>query len=144
MKKRFWSEGIRFECQGSGNCCVSRGGYGHVFLTKDDRKAIAKNLNLRASVFTKMFCEKESEIWKLKDGLQGECVFLRERKCSIYKARPIQCRTWPFWPEVLNARTWNKEVASFCPGVGKGRVWSEPEIQGQLRIQIESEEKHGS
>ena len=31
-------KGIRFECQGSGNCCVSRGAYGFVYLSKRDIK----------------------------------------------------------------------------------------------------------
>ena len=28
--------------------------------------------------------------------------------CSIYRARPAQCRTWPFWPEnLLSKRDWH-------------------------------------
>ena len=36
-----------------------------------------------------------------------DCVFLKEdpergrKTCSIYPVRPLQCRTWPFWPENL-------------------------------------------
>ena len=26
---------------------------------------------------------------------------LRRKSCSIYGVRPLQCRTWPFWPENL-------------------------------------------
>ncbi len=35
-------KGIRFECQGSGNCCVSRGTYGFVYLSKKDIKKRSK------------------------------------------------------------------------------------------------------
>ena len=34
-------KGIRFECQGSGNCCVSRGTYGFVYLSKKDIKKLS-------------------------------------------------------------------------------------------------------
>jgi Fe-S-cluster containining protein len=135
---------IRFECQGSGNCCVSRGGYGFVYLTKKDRKALSKLLGLGLSEFTEQYCELSGGIWKLKDGPTDDCMFLQSKRCSVYSARPTQCRTWPFWPEVLKSRTWNKEVKGFCPGVGKGKVWSEKEIQAQLKDQIASENEYGT
>jgi len=41
MKKDKWyADGIRFECQGSGKCCSSRGEYGFVYLTKGDRESM--------------------------------------------------------------------------------------------------------
>jgi Fe-S-cluster containining protein len=82
-------------------------------------------------------------IWHLKELDSESCQFLRDKKCSIYEARPTQCRTWPFWPEVLNAKCWDKEVASFCPGVGKGRLWTPEEIEQQRRAQVESEREYG-
>ena len=36
MKKINYKEGIKFECQSSGNCCVSRGSYGFVYLSLKD------------------------------------------------------------------------------------------------------------
>ena len=141
---KFLSGGIRFECQGSGNCCVSRGGYGFVYLTLEDRRALATQLGLATSTFTRRFCERADGIWKLKEAETSECVFLKNQRCSVYQARPTQCRTWPFWKEVLNARIWNKEVAAFCPGVNKGRVWNVEEIGEQLTMQLRSETKYGT
>ena len=140
--KKFWSEGLKFECQGSGQCCVSRGGYGYVYVNKTDRARLAKKLKMRPSAFTKKYCEQLDGIWKLKT--DHECIFLEGKRCSVYTARPTQCRTWPFWPEVLNAKTWNKEVATFCAGVGKGRVWTAQEIEVQLKAQIKSENDYGT
>lgn len=141
---KFWSQGIQFQCQGSGNCCVSRGGYGYVYLTKTDRRRLAKKLGISAPSFTKLFCEQEGGIWKLKNGTTDDCLFLKDKRCSVYEARPTQCRTWPFWPEVLNAKTWNGEVKTFCPGVGKGKTWSKQEVEAQLKEQVESEDAYGS
>lgn len=137
-------EEIRFECQGSGNCCVSRGGYGYVYMTKKDRVRMASHLKMRLTDFTKKYCEQVDGIWKLKDGETDDCVFLKNHRCEVYKARPTQCRTWPFWPEVLRPRVWNGEVKKFCPGVGKGKVWTREEIQSQLQEQITSEADYGS
>ena len=143
-KAKFWDNGIQFECQGSGQCCVSRGGYGAVYLTLEDRRRIAKLLNISTALFTKKYCDQENEVWKLKDSPKPECVFLEGKRCGVYHARPTQCRTWPFWPEIMNAKAWNSEITAFCPGAGKGKVWSKKEIEKQLADQIASENKYGS
>ena len=108
-------------------------------MTKEDRIRMAKVLKLSTREFTKKYCEKEEGVFHLIDGPEGRCQFLEGKRCGIYEGRPTQCRTWPFWPEVMDSKTWNKEVASFCPGVGKGRTWSKEEITEQLKIQEDSE-----
>lgn len=140
----FWKDGLQFECQGSGGCCVSRGGYGFVWMTIEDRRRMSKVLSMSTSAFTKKYCMKQGGIWRLKDGSSDSCVFMQGSKCGVYVGRPTQCRTWPFWPETLNAKTWNSEVARFCPGVGKGRVWSREEIAEVLAEQKASEAQYGS
>lgn len=141
MTKKWWEEGVRFECQGSGNCCTSHGEYGFVFLTKEDRQRMAKHLKMSNSSFTKKYCQNRNGAYHLiEDGIHLDCLFLKNKKCSIYEARPTQCRTWPFWPEVMNAKTWNQEVKNFCPGVGKGPVVSAAEIRRQMHEQKISED----
>lgn len=143
-KEPWWKKsGIRFECQGSGHCCVSRDNYGFVYLTLKDRINIAKTLGLSTSKFTKSMCSKTDGIYHLKSDL-GPCIFLKNKKCSIYNVRPTQCKTWPFWPEVMSPKTWSKEVSSFCPGVGKGKLWSPSEIEKELQEQIKWEDKLGT
>lgn len=142
-KGKWWEQGVRFECQGSGRCCVSRGAYGYVYLTLQDRRLLAKHLRLTTSAFTRKFCEKEAGIWKLRD-FTSACRFLEGKRCGVYEARPTQCRTWPFWPETLTAKGWSREVAAYCPGVGKGRTWSGPEIRRLLEEQKASENHYGT
>lgn len=126
----FIANGLRFECQGSGRCCSSRGEYGFVYLTKFDRQRMAKHLKMTTGAFTRKYCAQHNGIWHLKaDNEMPDCQFLVKKQCGIYEARPTQCRTWPFWPEILNAKSWSKEVKGFCPGVGKGKLWSAEEIQ---------------
>jgi Fe-S-cluster containining protein len=135
-KKTWYDEGIRFECQGSGKCCQSRGQYGFVYLTSDDAKNAAKALKISVDKFVADYCTKDDGHLCIKDDNSSpDCLFLDGNRCKIYEGRPTQCRTWPFWPEVMNAKSWNKRVASFCPGVGQGRLYSKSEIEEILKTQ---------
>lgn len=140
-KESWWKKGVRFECQGSGQCCVSRGEYGFVFLTLADRRRLAKKLRLRTSEFTKKYCATFNGAYHLiEEPSRPECMFLEGNRCSVYSARPEQCRTWPFWPDVLSPKAWKKEVANYCPGVGKGPLISAETIEKQMAQQQKTDD----
>jgi uncharacterized protein len=135
-RKAWWSKGIRFECQGSGRCCVSRGKYGFVYLTLGDRRRFSKYFKMPLREFTRTYCQQTDGQTHLRESSERvNCIFLEGNRCSVYAARPTQCRTWPFWPENLSPKAWEREVVSFCPGVGKGRVRNESEILKNVRQQ---------
>jgi Fe-S-cluster containining protein len=145
-KKKFWQDGIRFQCQGSGKCCSSHGEYGFVYLTLKDRQAMAKFLKISTLSFTKKYCDKTHGVFHLKeDPDQPDCLFLNKKRCEVYEVRPMQCRTWPFWPEVMNAKAWKKDVVEFCPGVNKGPKHSAEQIEEKLKEQSawEKDLEHG-
>ena len=130
MNKLNLNNGIKFSCQSSGNCCVSMGNHGYVYLSKDDLNTLAIFFNQNKNEFKKKYCKITNGFIHLKEFKKnkGNCLFLINNRCSVYKARPIQCRTWPFWNENMNAKTWNKEIALFCPGIGKGRKYTKENI----------------
>jgi Fe-S-cluster containining protein len=132
----FWHDGIRFTCQGSGNCCHARGAYGYIYLTLEDRARLAGHLGLRTAAFTRRYCAKTEGILHLKHP-ERDCAFLEQSRCRVYEARPTQCRTWPFWPENMKEKVWRTEVAPTCPGIGRGRRWSREEIQAILETRRE-------
>jgi hypothetical protein len=41
----------------------------------------------------------------------------------------------------MEAKKWDTEVASFCPGVGRGRLWSEAEIRAVVDRQRGADEE---
>ncbi len=125
--KRFYRDGLRFECQGDGKCCVSRGRYGYVYLSFNDRRRLAAHFSMTTAEFTSRHTEKEDGLYQLKYA-DKDCPFLKEGRCAVYDARPWQCRTWPFWPENMDSGVWEREVAGYCPGAGKGRLYSAEEI----------------
>lgn len=128
--KKWYSEGIQFECQGSGKCCASHGEFGYVYFTNSDLKRVAKTMNISVTKFKELYATQVDKIWALKENPKGpDCIFLKKNRCEIYEGRPTQCRTWPFWPEVMNAKSWKKSVEAFCPGINKGRLYSALEIE---------------
>lgn len=130
---------IRFECQGSGNCCVSHGENGFVWLTPEDVKRLATHLGMGKEIFLNVFCTQTDEGVYIRD-TPGDprCWFLSNKRCRIYEARPTQCRTWPFWPENMDAKSWS-EVSKFCPGVGKGPEIEQSQIKAILDEQIKAD-----
>lgn len=135
-RKAWWHDGVRFACQGSGNCCVSRGAYGYVYLTLEDRRRLARTLGMPTRQFTRQYCDKTHGLFHLRDA-GPDCLFLENSRCSVYEGRPTQCRTWPFWPENMDARAWTS-IAAFCPGVGKGKAVPREEIEQVLADQRRS------
>jgi Fe-S-cluster containining protein len=127
MARSFWKEGIRFECQGTGRCCTSRGEYGYIYVTLEDRRRLSRALGMTTAAFTRRHCDRTDGHVHLKDP-DRDCAFLEGTRCSVYEGRPAQCRTWPFWPENMKARVWREEIASFCPGIGRGRLYTADEI----------------
>ena len=86
---------------------------------------MARSLGLLPFQFTDRYARKVDGRWSLieveKDG-DHDCVFLERGDdgragCSIYDARPTQCRTWPFWPENLRSRSAWRQAAKDCPGI---------------------------
>jgi uncharacterized protein len=125
--------GTRFACQGSGHCCTAHGEYGYVYLSLEDRRRLAAHLGLRTSSFTRRYCSRTDGEVHLKHP-DRDCCFLAGHRCSVYAARPQQCRTWPFWPENMSPAAW-REAQSFCPGIGRGRLYSAEEVRALIAEQ---------
>lgn len=105
-----------FACRRSGNCCAIPGGF--VRVTAEERAAIAAHLGMAEAAFGSRYLQPDGV--HLKEGLGHRCVFLQdgaEAGCSIYPVRPHKCRTWPFWPEVLDDDSLRRLVERTCPGI---------------------------
>ena len=131
----WWKDGLRFECTACGRCCSNHGEFAYVFSTRAERKAIAERLGLSLRAFEERYTERvDGDGGRTFTSRDDACVFLDERgQCSIYEQRPKQCRTFPFWPELLaDEDSWQRDVASFCPGAGQGTLHDADTIRERL------------
>ena len=128
--------GLRFTCTQCGNCCT--GPTGFVLFTDAEAEAMAKDAGVSKEVFYSDFTRdtlvgrslKEVEV----EGYGFDCVFLTRDEtgksgCSVYGARPEQCRTWPFWrSNLIGKRAWKEETQG-CPGMNTGELHSPEHIR---------------
>ena len=106
-KSPWYRDGLRFECTQCGACCSGEPGY--VWVEEDEIEAMADDMGLEVDAFERKFVRQVGEAKSLIEYPDGDCILLdpRTRKCTVYKARPIQCRTWPFWDSNLeNKKAW--------------------------------------
>lgn len=61
-------------------------------LTRDDVARISEVTGLDR----REFCEESQKSLTVMRSVAGACHFYRQGKCSIYGARPIDCRLFPF------------------------------------------------
>lgn len=141
----WFSDGLRFECNGCGDCCSGESGF--VWISDAEITLGAEFLKISAAEFTRRYCRKLFGRVALKEkrpNAKGEydCIFLKtvpaqktgggkpalRRICEVYPVRPLQCRTFPFWEGHLeNRRAWDGTI-SRCPGINVGKRWSPDQI----------------
>ncbi len=139
MKDLFYKNGLRFECQRCSACCRHEPGY--VFLSGKDLEALSENFKISKKEFLKKYCRKIdiggfSRI-SLNEKRNYDCIFWEKGGCKVYNARPLQCRTYPFWrPYMESEEDWNS-LESSCPGVNKGKINTKEEIERKLLMRLE-------
>jgi Fe-S-cluster containining protein len=115
-----------FECAACSFCCS--GAPGFVWLDRADLDRLLEHLKMSQDAFIEAYCRwvetGEGRALSLREKKAGkntyDCIFLSQGKCSVYPARPLQCRTYPFWKEIVSTRERWEEEARACPGIGRG------------------------
>ena len=130
----WYTEGLRFECQtGCGACCVNHDTHTHVYLEDEDVDRLADRLELTRRQFLSRYTMRDDGHRILRMD-SPRCPLLEGTRCTVYSARPRQCRTFPFWSENLERRlNWNR-ASRLCPGIGRGKLHSLRTIRGHLTV----------
>jgi hypothetical protein len=124
----WYRDGLPFECTRCGACCTGAPGY--VWVNAEEIAALAEHRGESVEQFSKKYVRRVGQRYSLTEKPGGDCVFWDKKAgCTVYPARPIQCRTWPFWPENLETPDDWKHVESTCPGSRRGQWFSLEEIQ---------------
>ena len=90
-------------------------------MTPEDVSHASKILNISMSELIQTYASHtiqdttangNKDPWIRVKDKDGGCVFLDHdtNQCRIYEARPVQCRTYPFWPDLMaSPSAWNEE-----------------------------------
>ncbi len=100
-----------------GRCCTGESGY--IYVNKSEIEGIAKLLDMEVVDFAKEYLFKKGYKYSIKERKfheSYECVFYNRETngCTIYDARPVQCKTFPFWDYY---KTRVDELKQECPGI---------------------------
>lgn len=136
-------KGFKFKCTGCGKCCT--GAPGFVWVTPQEIAALATLLNLTTQEFSKRYVRRVGHRFSLVERKDGDCIFLKDKKlCTVYQARPKQCKTYPFWPQVLKSKeSWEAEK-TYCEGIDheEGDLYTEEEVKQMLEKNYGEGDRH--
>lgn len=102
-------------CSGCDLCCRKY----KIYLFPKEAKAIAKRLKISNKIFVEKYLDYYLELFSLPNSEKtffvslalkqknNCCIFLKNKDCTIYSARPLICRLFP------NFKFYNEEF-SFC------------------------------
>ncbi len=131
----WYADGLKFKCTGCGDCCTGAAGY--VWVNKEEIHALAGALGFDdVDKFEDKYVRRIGIRKSLVEFPNGDCVFFDggSRKCMVYRHRPRQCRTWPFWDSNIRTPEAWEETCDTCPGSGTGKLYSLDQIETQRKV----------
>ncbi len=136
MQKSFYKDGLQFECTQCSTCCRFDPGY--VFISLSDLNTLTAFIHISRDRFIKKFCRivtvGDEKRLSLKEKTNYDCIFWKfPGGCTVYEARPFQCRSYPFWSACLRSDTsWSNEALS-CPGINTGHRHTQKNIEEWMK-----------
>ncbi len=105
-----------------GHCC--RGESGNIWVNQQEIFQMCNLLKINTIDFIQKYLNRISNRFSIKERFEApefQCVFFEdiECQCSIYGARPLQCRQYPFWEPF---RRHKDQVVKECPGI-RVKAW---------------------
>jgi len=128
LRQVWYRDGLKFTCTRCGHCCTGAPGY--VWVEAEEIERLADHLDLSVEAFGGRYLRRVGQRLSLIERPNGDCVFWdRDAGCTVYPARPTQCRTWPFWRENIDSPEDWEAVRQICPGSGTGTWFSTEQIE---------------
>jgi Fe-S-cluster containining protein len=112
---------IHFGCERCALCCGdSKHRVRRILLLNIDVDRVLKSQSMALEAFAVKIEGFEPYMFQMKKTVDGSCVFLRNDSCSIYEARPLICRFYPFQLQNRGNDRYVFRYTEECPGIGKG------------------------
>jgi len=88
--------GLRFECQRCSRCCADTAERERrIVLLRAEVELIAAAKGMPAAAFALPNNSDEAYPFAMRK-VDGRCVFLKGRECTVHRMRPLVCRFYPF------------------------------------------------
>jgi Fe-S-cluster containining protein len=117
---------VHFNCYQCGLCCGdTKQKTRHILILEAEAKRVASQTSRDIADFSFQIGSKFPFAYEMKKTNMGKCIFLKENQCTIYLARPLICRFYPF--ELKFDKDKQLHVFNFtheCPGIGQGKDFS--------------------
>jgi hypothetical protein len=122
---------VGFTCNLCGLCCgdtpqKTR----HILLLECEAEEISAKSVLPIEEFAVEKADCSPYVYEMKKPNGGKCFFLKDNKCSIYSARPLICRFYPF--ELRYDKNRNNHVFNYtqeCPTINKGKALTKTDFE---------------
>ena len=120
---------MRFECQsGCVRCCEQKG---FVYVTREDIARLAEHVGLTRAEFKRRYLCGTAPLLRFRKQRHKQCPFLLAGGCSVHAIKPLQCSSFPYWPELLASADERREAAKYCPGMNRG-----PVVNGEIAREV--------
>ena len=121
---------VCFECDCCGICC---GDTDHkrrrILLLESEAEEISVETERPIEDFADESNGTQPYIYEMKK-VEGDCIFLKNNKCTIYAVRPLICRFYPFELKFdVDKNIHVFTATSECPMIGQGKKMAKKDFE---------------
>jgi Fe-S-cluster containining protein len=131
---------VRFECLNCALCCGdTKTRVRHILLLKKEAERISKATSKTIIEFAEKIERHSPYVYEMRKTAQnGKCVFLSDRRCTVYELRPVICRFYPFELRLTKDEKHEFDFTKECPGMSKGKTLKKKYFDNLLKQLLQS------
>jgi Fe-S-cluster containining protein len=126
---------VCFECNCCGLCCADTDHkLRHILLLESEAEEISEATGRAIEDFCNESNGTQPYIYEMKK-VEGDCIFLKDHKCTIYELRPLICRFYPFELKFdADKDTHIFTATPECPMIGQGKQITEKDFEALFSL----------
>jgi uncharacterized protein len=125
-----YPDNVCFECNCCGICCSDTDHkMRHILMLESEAEEISVRVGKPIEDFANEVNGTRPYIYEMKK-FEGDCVFLKSNKCTIYEVRPLICCFYPFELKFdVDKDTHVFTATSECPMIGQGNQMTKKDFE---------------
>jgi Fe-S-cluster containining protein len=127
-----------FECNCCGICCADTDHkLRHILLLESEAEEISVATGKPIEDFCNESNGTQPYVYEMKK-VEGDCIFLKDNKCTNYEHRPLICRFYPFELKFdADKDTHVFTATEECPMIGQGKLVSKKDFEALYALASE-------